>query len=181
MTQFLLPCECGRKHPVTTAQAGDQLACECGRTVDVPTLRHLTALERVEEEKSQAATSWGARQGLVFLGAAIVLLAVVGLVLLQVNEPKKIDDPIAVVRIDKMTPAQVWNVWPMLSVGIMRQLLPIEAATLAQNKFEIDAWREWRLAAFIAGGIGFAVIAGGLLLPARRRRPMVAKGMKAEG
>ncbi len=180
MPHFLLPCDCGRKHSVTTAQAGDRIACECGRNVEVPTLRHFTDLEQVSEAPAKAAASWSARQGLILLGAAVVLLAAAGIVFLYIKKPETIHDPIAIIKIDKMTPAQLWAVWPRLEEGIIRPLAPIEAAILKRNMFDIEVWHQLRLAAFIIAGLGLAIVAAGLFVPQQRRRPMAAR-LKTEG
>lgn len=36
-------CECGKPHPVTSADAGSSLRCGCGRAVEVPPLHRLRA------------------------------------------------------------------------------------------------------------------------------------------
>ncbi|HKB03460.1 MAG TPA: hypothetical protein VKD90_14655 [Gemmataceae bacterium] len=43
MTDFNLPCECGRSIAVTAGMAGSSTVCRCGRTVRVPSLSDLKA------------------------------------------------------------------------------------------------------------------------------------------
>jgi hypothetical protein len=75
-TVYLLPCSCGRKIPVETQQAGDQVRCECGLTVDIPTLMGMKQLEQVEAVVPVGVQShWGLRQGLILSGAIIAFLA----------------------------------------------------------------------------------------------------------
>jgi hypothetical protein len=172
MARYLLPCECGRQLPVTAAQAGDQLECECGQRIEVPTLRHLAALERLDDAPPRRVKSWGVRQGLVFLGASIIAIAAVWLLILQGQKPEPIREQLIQTNIDKMSPAQVWAAWPALQHGIMRSLHPIEAAIFQQRKFEIDSWKDWRRAALAVAGAGAVLVAIGLFIvrPPRRKR-----------
>jgi hypothetical protein len=48
MPEYLLPCSCGQKTAVSTAQAGQAIRCACGAEMQVPTLRGLWALEVAE-------------------------------------------------------------------------------------------------------------------------------------
>lgn len=79
-TYYLLPCSCGKKTEVDSSQSGLTLRCECGAELTVPTMRGLATLERVvpaAESAAAAATrdEWSLRQGFVFLGLAIALVA----------------------------------------------------------------------------------------------------------
>src|SRR5260221_8593002 len=174
MARFLLPCACGRQLPVTAAQAGDQLQCECRQRIEVPTLRHLAALERVEDSAARRAKSWGARQGLVFLGASIIAIAAVCLLVLQLQKPQPIHEQLIQTNIEKMTPAQIWAAWPALQHGIMRSLLPVEAAIYQQRKYEIESWQDWRRATMAVAGAGIVLVAIGLLIvrPPRRKKSL---------
>jgi Domain of unknown function (DUF1922) len=174
MAHYLLPCTCGRRLTVTAAQAGDQLQCECGQRVEVPTLRHLAALEQVEDAPRRERT-WGARQGLVFLGGTLIVLAAVALVLLQLREPTLIHEPLMQVdmnKINKMTPGELWALWPQFEQGIQRTLFALEAATFDRNRYEISQWRQWRWTALSVAGAGALVIAIGLfLVPGKHTSP----------
>lgn len=171
MVRYILPCNCGRRLTVTAAQAGDQLQCECGQRVEVPTLRHLAALEQIEDAPRQE-RAWGARQGLIFLGATLIALAAAALVVLQFREPKLIQDPLLKHTIESMTFEQLWRAWPDLEMGIQRRLLPIEAAVFDQNRYEIRQWQQWRWTALSVAGAGALLIAIGLfIVPGRHTRP----------
>jgi hypothetical protein len=85
MAQYLLPCSCGQKVRVETAQAGGQVACGCGQALAVPTLRGLRALEEAAPDKAAieraAGRQWSPLQGAMFsigLLVAVVSLGVVG-------------------------------------------------------------------------------------------------------
>lgn len=170
MPSYLLPCKCGRRLPVTAAQAGDQLECECGERLEVPTLRHLASLERVEEAPPAREKSWGLRQALVFLGMAIVLLAAAGLVALQIAKPQPIHEPILRTAVENMTPAELWKTWAVLEQGIHRQLFPGEVAMLQQNQIQIRAWAIWQVAALVLAAIGgLLIVLGFSLRPSHRR------------
>lgn len=171
MARFLLPCVCGRQLPVNAAQAGDQLQCECGQRIEVPTLRHLAALERVEEAAPRRVKNWGVRQGLVFLGASIIAIAAVCLLVLQLERPERIHEQLIRTNIENMSPADVWRTWPILEQGIRRSLYPGEVSVMARNLLDIHAWEQWRTTALAVGGIGVLLVAIGLFIvrPPRRR------------
>jgi hypothetical protein len=89
---YLLPCTaCGSKIPVSTGQAGQSLRCgTCGAEFEVPSIRELRSLQ-VAANAPTAAPAWERRQGLIFLGGAIALLALAGVALLEVLKPALID------------------------------------------------------------------------------------------
>jgi hypothetical protein len=173
MARYLLPCNCGRRLTVTAAQAGDLLLCECGQRVEVPTLRHLAGLEQVDDAPPRERT-WGARQGLIFLGATLIVLAVAALIWLQFREPQPIREPLFehdASKIDKMSYGDLWKIWSNYEKGIQRTLFGPEAAAFEWNRFEIQQWRQWRWTAVAVAGAGVVVIVIGLLaVPHRKRR-----------
>jgi hypothetical protein len=169
MARYLLPCNCGRRLTVTAAQAGDLMQCECGQRVEVPTLRHLAALEQVADAPRQEQT-WGARQGLIFLGGTLIVLAAVALVWLQIREPKPIREPLVELDVNKMTFADLWAFWPRLEQGIQRILFAREAATFERNRYEISQWRQWRWTAIAVAGAGVLIIVIGLFVVPRKSR-----------
>jgi hypothetical protein len=76
--KYLLACpQCGSKAPVDGGQAGQLLRCaSCGHEFEVPSVRHLRELEPVAADEVPAPT-WSSRQGLLFLGTALVAIAIV--------------------------------------------------------------------------------------------------------
>jgi hypothetical protein len=154
---------------VTAAQAGDLLQCECGRRVEVPTLRHLAGLEQVEDTPRRERI-WGARQGLIFLGGTLIVLAAAALVWLQLREPKPIREPLVELDVNKMTFADLWAFWPRLEQGIQRTLFAREAAALDRNRYEISQWQQWRWTAVAVAAVGVIVIAIGVfVVPGKSR------------
>ena len=80
MSQFLLPCSCGAKLPVSKSQAGMSLPCpECGVLVEVPTIRKLSTLATAIPEKKRAK----AGKGLNWLGPVAAISLLVGIVALS--------------------------------------------------------------------------------------------------
>jgi hypothetical protein len=81
-THYLLPCQCGKKTEIDSSQSGLTIRCACGAELVVPAMRGLAALERIEaaprDVVSEPGPSWGAQQGLVFLGSTIVVVAALG-------------------------------------------------------------------------------------------------------
>jgi hypothetical protein len=85
--KYLVPCSaCGVKTPVELGQAGQTMMCSCGQPLEVPSVRALRQLEPVAEEKVAAAT-WNRRKGLVFLGSALLALAVLAAAVLLFVRP----------------------------------------------------------------------------------------------
>jgi hypothetical protein len=156
---------------VTAAQAGDQLQCECGQRIEVPTLRHLAALERMDEAAPRRAKNWGMRQGIVFLGASIIAIAAVCLLVLQLEKPERIHEQLIQTNIESMSPADVWRTWPILEHGIRRSLYPGEVSVMARNLIDIHTWEQLRATALVVGGIGVLLVAIGLFIvrPPRRK------------
>jgi hypothetical protein len=170
MAKYLLPCACGRRIPVAAAQAGEQLQCECGQRVEVPALRHLTGLERLDDSSARPERAWGARQGLIFLGACFAAVGVCGLVVLQLRKPQPIQEPTVNADVAAMSPAEVWMQMDRLERGIKRPLSFEEAVRLRQHKIAMDYWELWRIAALSVAGAGaFIVVIGLLIVPAKNR------------
>jgi hypothetical protein len=77
--QYLLPCSCGHKTPVSVAQAGGQVACVCGNSLPVPTLRGLRELEIAPAAVVEKKAGWSRTHGAVF--ATGLTVAAIGVVL----------------------------------------------------------------------------------------------------
>jgi hypothetical protein len=194
MSRFLLPCACGQKHEVSSAQAGQRLTCSCGRQLDVPTLRELQSLERVDEKTPTMATArrWNARKGLVFLGLTLVVIAVGGRVWLHQTRPREL----AVVRLlvppsekkasffdtiaylddfSKLSPADSWLTWQATApAGIARGLTnPGRNADLTKAHW-VENWEGWSYFDWGIGGLGVLLVAIGLLIPQRKARRRAA-------
>ena len=137
----------------------------------MPTLRHLRMLERVDEKAPSRGKSWGIRQGLIFLGTTLIVVAVGCFIFLQFRRPLRITDPLVKSNTNKMTPAELWKFWPILEQGIQRRLFATEAVVLERNRFDIQSWNEWRLTSVVVAGVGVLIVAIGLfLIPTKQRR-----------
>jgi len=90
--KYLLPCPaCNSRLPVETGQAGQTIRCSCGNSLEVPSIRGLRALVQVAEERPTAA-SWTKRKGLLFLGAAVSIGALVAAAAVVAFRPNVNDD-----------------------------------------------------------------------------------------
>jgi hypothetical protein len=121
--RYLLPCVCGNKIPVETAQAGQMVSCECGRQLEVPTLLKLRRLETAAEPSVSAAQRrWGGGQSLTVLGLAIVLTAVLGLAtcwLYRPPAPEAIFSSQSIERgVENFTLLQAEMAWQDLNLGL---------------------------------------------------------------
>ncbi|MGD9720670.1 MAG: hypothetical protein AB7O59_16295 [Pirellulales bacterium] len=75
MSEYLLPCSCGRKVVVSARHAGHSLRCECGIELEVPTLRGLQELEAQGAGTVARGRDWGNRQRVAFVLAAVAVAA----------------------------------------------------------------------------------------------------------
>jgi hypothetical protein len=99
--KYLLDCPvCGSKLAVETGQAGQQLQCTCGREIEVPSVRHLRELEPVDDKGPVQAT-WSVRQGLGFLGIAIVVVSAVVAGVIALMRPGINDEKLLTLKLDK--------------------------------------------------------------------------------
>jgi hypothetical protein len=182
MAQYLLPCECGRKLTITKADAGERLPCECGRTVDVPTLREIQSLETVAAAApGPVRRAWGKRQGLLFLGASLVVGAIVAGASLFILKPpteaeifKEVKDATHV-DVDKLTPAGAWLQWNVVREGLLRRPTELEFGAVQYVHFNRVSWHYWTYIAAGIGGLGIVMSLIGLMIPQRKPQRRVAK------
>jgi hypothetical protein len=85
---------------VHAGQAGERLRCDCGREIEVLSVRQLRELEQVADEAIQPAT-WTVRQGVVFLGIGILLVAGVAAGAIAVLRPAGANEKSFTLKIDR--------------------------------------------------------------------------------
>jgi hypothetical protein len=99
--KYLLACpECGSKLAVETGQAGQRLQCACGREIEVPSVRQLRELEPAGDVGPVQAP-WSARQGLLFLGIAIIVVSAVAAVAIAIMRPGIGYEKLLTLKLDK--------------------------------------------------------------------------------
>lgn len=130
---YRLQCECGRELFVNLHQAGSEIPCQCGRTLLVPSRLALQSLDSGAEESAEGdaadinpAVVWARR--FRAMGAAILLIALAGAVLLFLTRPKK-------PTILGWTPANSYRFFRTLQNGIDAPLFNIEADYLKRAQF----------------------------------------------
>ncbi|MBI3465218.1 MAG: hypothetical protein HY000_19505 [Planctomycetes bacterium] len=118
-TRYLLPCSCGRNLQVDASQSGLTVECVCGAKLEVPAMRGLTMLEHVPEQSSgslEETAPWGPRQGLMFLGGAILAVGL-GLVTFFAARmpPEPAPDPKELAdlqqQVDSIQPSEIFEIW----------------------------------------------------------------------
>lgn len=169
--KYFLPCQCGNQIPVDTRQAGQEVRCDCGTTLEVPTMRGVTALERVEVEvevdklpQPEMSGGWGVLQGVAVMGGVLMLLGCALFVFHRLAEPRlTIPDP----DLSELTPIDSFYAWQDLRSGPMRDLgyekgyLP----ALATNRL-------WQFASLSLAIAGTLTLAGSMFaLRGRRKGP----------
>ena len=169
---YLLPCPCGREIPVETTQAGEQITCECGESLEVPTMRDLRVLKRAEAPAAAArpASTWGARQAVLLLGALITLAAVAA-VAVTIYRYQTYQTRPKILDADELTPFGTWLLWQQdLRPGIERPFVWQQPLERAQKRYK----RRLDIIGVLAG-IGVLTMICSLLIPKqgprRRKRP----------
>jgi hypothetical protein len=162
MSEYLLPCTCGKSVPVDVGQAGGQVVCTCGASLDVPTLRQLRHLQRAPVVEVHQVSGWGQRQGIIAasLIAAVLLLGWSGWVWWKEPAAPRADQLLQqradAVEQQLKTPLGAWESW----IGFYRPLaergLPVlrvaNAAQIETEKAEARFLRYmlWAMAACFA-------------------------------
>ncbi|MEQ8788204.1 MAG: hypothetical protein RIC55_17985 [Pirellulaceae bacterium] len=123
MTKHLLPCpKCDADLTIDVGQAGQTISCgECHAEVEVPTMRGIRGLPTVAGSSSlgSAEPQWSRRQGILFATGLPVLVVALGvatylLYLRSLVDTSRPDDRLRAteeVKIDQMTPLEVWGIW----------------------------------------------------------------------
>lgn len=117
--KYLLPCSCGLEVAIEPSQAGGKAQCACGKQLDVPTMREIAALERIDTggEAKTSRPAWSLRHGLILLGSVLIVCGLAPSLYLYVTRPRPLD-------FDQLTIAQVWHFWEDLRLGVDRPPFP---------------------------------------------------------
>ena len=167
MSQYLLPCDCGRRTVVSTAQAGESIQCGCGARLDVPSMRGLRSLEPADGSRDAKGTDgWSDRHRGAFL---LVLAAIAGLVaagyLAWQLKPPPADEretPEAFESAWKTaSPGQVVEVFDELKKGL--RLAPADPSEETKRRTLL-----WGIGIALIGST-LALVAAGLVLKGGRR------------
>lgn len=186
-SNYLLPCQCGKKTQVDSSQAGLNVRCACGAELTVPTMRGLAALERVEAAPrataAEPAANWETRQGIVFLGSTIALITALAAFCVwwfRMPEPVTLQEGYQENNrafLDQHPPEELIDVWHNLREGI--EQAPMEMALDRYDRIvaEVLGW-EYVLAG--VGALGLVLVAIGLAIRPGRRVPAPASARVAQ-
>jgi hypothetical protein len=173
-THYLLPCQCGKKTEIDSSQAGLTVRCACGSELAVPAMRGLAGLERVERaptpSQAQPASMWGPRQGMMFLGAAVVVAAALVALYFWLMLPEPVTllpDYQALNRnnVKQLTLEQTIDRWHELRFGIES---PMEESKLDNYDRYVEWVMQWITVCGGVAGIGCLLIVVGLFIPSKR-------------
>jgi hypothetical protein len=181
-TQYLLPCSCGQKLRVESAQAGGQVTCACGQKLTVPTLRGLRQLEEAKPDeaakKRAAGRQWGPVQGALFSVGTLVLVIALGIVIYTFVQYRRIQaagitqDPTPVInqyeaqQIDEFTLMQALEVFEEFrtqGLGEKHEPYWISAQKAVAQQRTLMVW----CGGFAAAGV-LAIACALLIRPARQ-------------
>lgn len=170
-THYLLPCQCGKKTEVDSSQAGLQVRCECGTELPVPTMRGLASLERVdraaETRGGAKPSSWGRRQGLMFLGGVLLTAAALVALFFWSMFPQR---PILQFNFEaqqELSLIDSFTEWRELQKGIE---LPEAEMHVSHYEQITDELMHWEMACGGVAAVGLLFIIVGLATPANRPR-----------
>lgn len=116
-TKYLLPCTCGKKIPVESRQAGEEILCDCGLHLTAPTMLSMRKLEPLPSESINGTglESWGARQRVMLVGCFILLGFVAWASVLFLDRPEppvpEIDRETIASQVERFSPARAWRAW----------------------------------------------------------------------
>jgi len=120
MPDYLLPCKCGTKTPVSTARAGEVIRCACGAELQVPSMRGLRELEPADPT-ARTPFAWNDRHRVAFLliMGAVACTAVAGYLWLTLP----VIDPIPTAAdfhqaVEGAEPAELLSVHHMMMEGL---------------------------------------------------------------
>ena len=172
-TNYLLQCACGKRNTVDTSQAGLNVRCECGAELNVPTLRGLASLERVEAEPHAAAAPakvWGPRQGLMFLGSVILVAAAAAAFFFWWRMPAapSLDPNYQQYNrafIDSKSPEELMDFWRECQVGITE---PRWEMQLDQYDRIVGELMQWEMVVGGVAAVGSVLIALGLMMRSKK-------------
>ena len=159
-SSYLLPCKCGRKHPVGPAQAGEQMLCDCGNLLAIPTLLEMRKLEPAHATVADRnATSWGVAQRTIVAGIVLCLVGVALVAYFWLRRPQLPDD--ATIR--RIVQQQVEGARPAELVW-MWQTMRSEGLQPGRDK-AVRSLFEWRRRYNLAiAGSCVVIVAGGVVV-----------------
>ncbi|HWB12609.1 MAG TPA: hypothetical protein VG826_25510 [Pirellulales bacterium] len=174
-THYLLPCQCGKKTEVDSSQSGLSVNCACGAQLAVPTMRGLAALERVDaaprEVASEPGPTWGAGQGLAFLGSTVVIAAALvafGVWFKMMPEPLTLADNYSEINramIDQQPPETLIMIWEDCKAGIEQ---PQMEAMLDRYDAVVAEVLAWEAVIGSVAAVGLVLVAVGLFMGASK-------------
>jgi hypothetical protein len=125
MPDYWLPCTCGQKTAVSTAQAGETIRCPCGAELQVPTLRGLRVLEPAEAASGAARRARGRtwedrhRAAFVLVIGSLVCLGLAAYLWIAMPARLIVPNPQEIATaIDGASPDQVLQVYAEMQQGL---------------------------------------------------------------
>lgn len=176
-TNYLLPCTCGKKIEVDSGQAGLNVRCACGAELSVPTMRGLAALERVEAapraSAAAPASTWGPRQGLMFLGSAVLVAAALAAFYFWWRMPPapSLDPQYQEFNrafIDEKSPEELMEFWQECRAGIAQPMWEMQLDAYDQI---VEVLMQWEMLIGGVAALGLVLIIIGLSIRPKRALP----------
>ncbi len=175
VTKYLLPCTCGKKIPVESRQAGEEILCDCGQRLTAPTMLSMRNLEPVPTEPGSSETinggglkPWGARQRVMLVGCIALLGFVAWASVLFRDRPvppvPEIDRETIAEQVERFTPDLAWRAWHRLRArGLDRSAID-RVTAYEEQALQYHTW-------LTVAACGALVGLGLIVIPLLIRRP----------
>ena len=155
MSRYSLSCPQGHSVEVSPTQAGLLVHCHCGAELQVPTMRELSRLPKIETTVETHPGDWSFDKGLKLLGILLLLTCPIYLAYLISEAPEapawNSTPELMERQVDQLTLLNTWNFWKFLQPSI-----EISSYVPGQEIYEFQM-RNYYYPRMIAGGILSAV------------------------
>ncbi|GEM_PF-4138172 len=177
---YALPCSCGHTLAVSPGQAGDHLTCpKCQQRVDIPLLRALRELPRIESDEPVAIPTTGSfatRVAFGFVGlvaliaASFATFALVSAmaITIEYDTEKHMEYDRAMML--QSSPADLVKRWSMATKAPLVQRRPFQ---YHQDQVKKDTWNQRMVLGYSVAGVALLMAVG--LAVADRRKMASAK------
>ena len=160
--RYILPCSCGEKHLVETAQAGERIRCRCGKELQAPTLlamKRLPQAEQGDDRDSRPRKPWGAQQRLLLIGAVVVILGLGLSAFVHYRFYPRLRD------LDDFRPIETVVLWSQLR-------MPLSVHNPAERAYDeaYRAYRRWLNLTLAITVIGGLIMTSAFLIPGPPRK-----------
>lgn len=157
--KYLLPCVCGKSLHVDASQAGSTIPCDCGKELEVPTLRGLQELAKVEVDDAGPSPAWSGAHGAAFTAGLAMLVLGIGLVVYAYPRMRAVQQ-MAEVDEHQIYNEEVANLSPSQLLDAWNEARQFGLVGRGQNPYVMSRKYRARMKAIAMTGVGLMVVGG---------------------